>query len=338
VSLDTCDLLKNLSNAYGPPGREKEVRDIFKQSIYPYVDEVFEDTSGNLITKRYGQHKGTIMLSAHMDEICFLISKVIPEGFLRLEGIGTDPKLLPSQKVTVHTRNGKRLRGVVGMLAPHLQTEETKNKLNGYDELFVDVSMHPIDEFSVGDFVTFDSEPFTIGDFFYGKSLDDRACGAIIVKTLERLVEFKHDFDVYGVFSSREEIGAFGARTASYALQPDIGIALDVTHAIDTHPNYPKNEFGKGPAISVGAILNRKVSAKLIDTAKANGISYQIEPNPSRTGTDGDQIQLEAIATGVVSLPLRYMHTPYEQVYMPDIDETARLLSHFIVSLKEGVV
>jgi len=338
VSLDTFALLKSLSAAYGPPGREREVRELFKEYVNGLVDEVYEDTSGNLIVKKYGQHKGTVFFSAHMDEVCFLVSKVLPEGFLRLEGIGVDPKLLPSQKVWIHTRSGKQLRGVIGMLAPHLQTEETRSKLNGFEDLFVDVSMSDFSEISVGDFVTFDNESFTVGDFFFGKSLDDRSCGVIIVKMLERLSALKHDFDVFAAFSSREEIGAFGARTASYELQPDIGIALDVTHAIDTSPNYPKNEFGKGPAISVGAIPHRKISNLLIETAKQNGIPYQVEPSPSRTGTDGDQIQLETIATGVVSLPLRYMHTPYEQICVKDIEESARLLALFVSALKEGVV
>ncbi|HQA95122.1 MAG TPA: M42 family peptidase, partial [Thermotogota bacterium] len=320
MSLDTFAALKSLSLAYGPPGREKEVRGLFKGYVNGLVDEVFEDTSGNLIVKRYGQHKGTVFFSAHMDEVCFLVSKVLPEGFLRLEGIGADVKLLPSQKVWIHTRSGKRLRGVIGMLAPHLQTEETRKKLNGFEDLFVDVSMSDFSEISVGDFVTYDNEPFSTGDFFFGKSLDDRACGVIIVKMLERLTALRHDFDVFAAFSSREEIGAFGARTAAYALQPDIGIALDVTHAIDTSPNYPKNEFGKGPVIAVGAIPHRKISNLLIETAKQNGIPYQIEPSPSRTGTDTDQIQLETVAAGVVSLPLRYMHTPYEQICVKDID------------------
>ncbi|MGB4200982.1 MAG: M42 family peptidase, partial [Thermotogota bacterium] len=302
MSLDTFAALKSLSLAYGPPGREKEVRGLFKGYVNGLVDEVFEDTSGNLIVKRYGQHKGTVFFSAHMDEVCFLVSKVLPEGFLRLEGIGADVKLLPSQKVWIHTRSGKRLRGVIGMLAPHLQTEETRKKLNGFEDLFVDVSMSDFSEISVGDFVTYDNEPFSTGDFFFGKSLDDRACGVIIVKMLERLTALRHDFDVFAAFSSREEIGAFGARTAAYALQPDIGIALDVTHAIDTSPNYPKNEFGKGPVIAVGAIPHRKISNLLIETAKQNGIPYQIEPSPSRTGTDTDQIQLETVAAGVVSL------------------------------------
>lgn len=357
MSLNTLDLLKKLSNVYGPPGREREVREIFKEAVKGLVDEVFEDASGNLVAKKYGDQKsatvstnksakkGTVLFSAHTDEVCCVVSRVLPEGFLRVEGIGIDPKLLPSQKVWVYTRSGARLRGVVGTLAPHLQTEETRKVVNGFDQLFVDVSMYDSAEvstneakISVGDFVIFDQEPFTIGDFYYGKSMDDRACGVIAVKALEKLGSMKFDFDVVAVFSSREEVGAFGARTASYAYQPDIGIALDVTHAQDSSPNYTKNELGKGPVIGVGAVIHKKISQRLIEVAKENGIPYQIEPNPSRTGTDGDVIQLEGVATGLICLPLRYMHNPYEQIHLKDIEEASRLLALFVSSLKEGVV
>ncbi len=194
------------------------------------------------------------MVSTHMDEVCMIVSKVLPDGFLRVEGIGMDPKLCPSQKVRIHTREGV-LRGVVGMLAPHLQTEATRKKAAEFDTLFVDVSMHPHHSIEVGDFVTMDSKAMRLGKTICGKALDNRASCAASVIALQQIAKRAHQADVHFVFSSREEIGAFGACTAAKAIQPDLGIAIDVTHGHEAVPNTHKIEMGKGPALAFGPVI-----------------------------------------------------------------------------------
>jgi endoglucanase len=270
-----------------------------------------------------------------MDEVCMVCSKVLEEGFLRVEGIGIDPKLLPSQKVWVHTRGGERLRGVIGMLAPHLQTAETKSKVSNFDTLFVDVSMHDIGKFNTGDFITYDNEPFEANGKLFTKTLDNRASCMASITALDYLSHMRHAYDYYAVFSSREEIGAFGARTAISLIQPSVAIAMDATFSNVAIPNNKKVEMGKGPVIAKGPVLTKIVSEKLIACCKDNGIEMQLEVCSRRTGTDADELQLEGYPTGLVSIPSSYMHTPYEKMSIKDITETGRLLAIYCSQLDE---
>jgi len=333
LNLSAKEMLVRLSAAYGPPGREKEVRDLIREMVTEYVDEVYEDNSGNLVAVKKGNSKGKVMFSTHMDEVCMLVSRVMDTGFLKLEGVGMDPKLLPSQKVKIHTRSGEILRGVIGMLAPHLQTAETRSKISTFDELFVDVSMSDISKINVGDFVTFDTQAVEIGDYLYGKTLDDRASCVSSIVALKKLSKIKHEYDVYAVFSSREEIGAFGAKTAAHAIDPCYAIAVDVTHGNENVDNYSKVEVAKGPVVTFGPVIPREISKKLCDLADRAGIKIQKDAAPGRTGTDADQIQIEGIAVGLISIPQRYMHNPYEMISIKDVEETGRLMAEFVSSL-----
>lgn len=326
-SLET--LLETLSNTDGPPGREGPIRKILREYVEPFAQKVYEDRSGNLIAFKKGAGKGAIMISTHMDEVCMIVSKVLPEGFLRVEGIGMDPKLCPSQKVRIHTREGV-LRGVVGMLAPHLQTEETRKKAADFDSLFVDVSMHPNHSIQVGDFVTMDSQAMKLGKSMCGKALDNRASCATSIIALMQIARRAHQADLYFVFSSREEIGAFGACTAVKAIQPDLGIAIDVTHGHEPVPNTQKIEMRKGPALAYGPVIQPALFNRFKEAAEKNGVSFQLEPCPGRTGTDADMIQLEGIPAMVISIPQRYMHNPTEIIALKDVEETGRLLACFL--------
>ncbi len=337
MNLSAKEMLVRLSASYGPPGREKEVRKEITDMLEGFSDEVYEDSSGNLIALKKGNSRGKVMFSTHMDEVCMLVSKITDGGFLRLEGIGVDPKLLPSQKVNIHTRSGEVLRGVVGMLAPHLQTAETRAKISTFDELFVDVSMSDVSKISVGDFVTFDAPAVEIGKNLYGKTLDDRASCVASIIALQKLSKIRHEYDVYAVFSSREEIGAFGAKTAAFSIDPDYAIAVDVTHGNENTENYSKIEVGKGPVITYGPVIPREISKKLASAAEKAGIAIQKDAAPGRTGTDADQIQLDGIAVGLISIPQRYMHNPYEMISVKDVEETGRLLAEFVSSLDYDV-
>lgn len=336
LAMNTSEMLAELCKMYGPPGRESQVREKIKEFVSPYCDEISVDNSGNLTALKKGAGKKSIMISTHMDEVSLLVTKILEDGFLRVEGIGVDPKILPSQKVLIHTRSGELLRGVVGMLAPHLQTEETRKKVTDFDSLFVDATMGNFNKISVGDFVTFDIEGFQNGNYFFNKTVDNRSSCVASILVLKTLEKFSHDFDVHAVFSSREEIGAFGARTAANLIKPDIALIIDVAHGNEIVPGLEKADIGKGPILSFGPVINKDIFEKLSTTAEKHGISFQLEPAPSRTGTDADQIQLEGIQCAVISIPLRYMHNPYEMIDIKDVEETARLLAMFILELEGG--
>ena len=334
---DMKEMAFEFSKAYGPPGRESEIREKIKKRVESLCDELFEDKSGNLIAVKKATEKslGKMMVSTHMDEICMICSKVMTEGFLRIEGIGIDPKLLPSQKVWVHTRDGEKLRGVIGMLAPHLQTAETKSKISDFDTLFVDVSMHDIHKFNTGDFITYENDPFEGNGMVFTKTLDNRASCMASITALDFLSRMRHSYDYYAVFSSREEIGAFGARTAVSLIQPSVAIAMDATFSNISVPNNKKVDMGKGPVIARGPVLTKIVSQKLEKCCEDNGIAMQLEVCPGRTGTDADQLQLEGYPTGLISIPSSYMHTPYEKMSIKDITEAGRLLALYCSQLDE---
>ncbi|HRW91844.1 MAG TPA: M42 family metallopeptidase [Thermotogota bacterium] len=330
TNLEAKEMLFALSQAFGPPGREKAIRELVRGFVSGLCDQIEEDASGNLVAVKKGYSTEKVMFSSHMDEVSLLVSRVHPEGYLRIHGIGVDPKILPSQRVHIHTRSGEVLRGVVGMLAPHLQTAESRKKVATFDDLFVDVSMADFSSVSVGDFITFDSEPFEMENVWVGKTFDDRACCVASILALQKLQHVEHPATVYAVFSSREEIGAMGAKTAAHWIQPDVAIALDATHGNDFSPGYEKIEVGKGPAIGFGPVLSPDIFAQLQSVASQNNIPYQFEACPGRTGTDADQIQLEGIRCGLISVPLRYMHTPFEMIQEKDLKEAARLLSSWV--------
>jgi len=332
------EMIFEFSRAYGPPGREEGIRNSIKKKLEGLCDEITIDRSGNLIACKHATEKteGRLMVSTHMDEVCLVCSKVLESGYLRVDSVGVDPKLLPSQKVTVHTKSGEELRGIVGMLAPHLQTDETRSKISDYDDLFVDVSMYDITKFSVGDFITFTSEPFAAMPYVFAKSIDNRGSCIASIVALEYLQKMRHSFDFYAVFSSREEIGAFGARTATSLIQPDVSVAMDVTFGNIDVPGHHKVELGKGPVIAKGPVLTKIVSKGLVDSAKNNGISTQLEVTPFRTGTDADQIQLEGFPVGLISIPLSYMHNTFEKINVEDIKETGRLLALFGTELNRA--
>jgi len=332
------EMLLEFSKSYGPPGREEGTRKSIAKWVKPYCDKLETDRSGNLIAVKYanGERKGSLMITTHMDEVCMVVSKVLEEGYLRVEGIGLDPKLLPSQKVNIHTRDNRVLRGVIGMLAPHLQTKETKNKVSDFDALFVDCSMHDIKNFHVGDFITYEVDPLIVSSTVFTKTTDNRASCAASVEALRMLQHFRHDYDVYAVFSSREEVGAFGARTAASLLQPDAAIVVDMTFADEKVEGYNDLKIGDGPAIGKGPVPTRKVTRYIERIAEQYNIKTQVEPVPGRTGTDADQVQLEGIPVGLLSIPQSYMHNPYEKIELNDIKETGRLIAHLTCELKES--
>ncbi|MGB4752591.1 MAG: M20/M25/M40 family metallo-hydrolase [Fervidobacterium sp.] len=336
-SLDTKDLLLKVTSIPGPSGYEDEVLEEIKNVMKDYSDECFKTAMGSLVCVKKG--KGPkIGFFAHADQIAFLVTKIYEDGFIRLSGVGGwDPKVIASQKVWVHTKNGK-LRGIVGFMPPHLQTTEESKKVPDYDHLFVDVTMNSNwKDISIGDLVTVDTKGFVNGDIVFAPALDNRASCVAIIKAAELLWKMNIDAEVYYVFSTQEEIGGPGAKSAAYISEIEYGIAIDVTHGDEDVPGYPKIKMGEGPAVAIGPVTNKKFVEHINAVAGKYNIKTQIEPIAGRSGTDTDEVQLTRIGvkTALVSIPLKYMHNPYEKVFVKDVEDTAKLLAFCAAHLPE---
>lgn len=317
-------LIQKLTETYGPSGHEEQIREVIRAEVAPLADEIQVDVLGNLIAVKKGQGGGKkIMLSAHMDEIGVIISYVDDKGFLRIQPIGG---------VDLATLVGGRVQfadGAIGVLAPEKRDEYRKEP--ELSKLFVDVGATSRDDAKdrLGQAAAF-LRPFAdLGQRIVAKAFDDRIGCAVLIEVLRRLDETPHE--VYFVFSVQEEVGLRGARTGAYGLEPEVGIAVDITASADT-PEAPKMamKLGAGPCIKVkdgGMLAHPGVKNLLIEAAEAMGIPYQLEVLAGGS-TDAAAIQLSrgGVAAGCVSLACRYYHTPSEMLDMDDVDNTVELL------------
>ncbi|MGY4706539.1 M42 family metallopeptidase [Candidatus Bipolaricaulota sp. J31] len=332
------ELLKRLSEASGIPGHEDEIRSIIREALEGVVDSIETDRLGNIIAHKKGEGP-KVAVAAHMDEIGFLVSYVDDKtGFLRIEPLGGfDPRTLIAQRVRVHTRSGVLL-GAIGVKPVHILPEEERKKIPQVKELFVDVGL-PAEKVaelvSVGDTVTLHQGFVEMGELVSGKALDDRLGIYVGIEALKKVRE--HRADIFFVGTVQEEVGLRGAKTSSFAIAPEIGVALDVTIACDipdTKPQERVTEAGKGVAIKLkdsASISHPKLVRFLVDLADAKGIPYQLEILP-RGGTDAGGIQLarEGAAVVTLSIPTRYVHTAVEAAHKRDIQAAIDLLAAFL--------
>ncbi len=318
-------LLEKLVKAFGVPGSEDEIREIVKEHMEKHLDEVQVDTLGNVIGIKKGGDK-KIMLAAHMDQIGFMVRGITEDGYLAISPMGgVNPITLRSRMVRIRGRNGY-VFGVIGEKPPHIEKKAEKKEIK---ELRVDIGVNSREEaekfVNIGDVGTFVANYYELGNRIVATALDDRAGIYTLLKVMENV---ESDSTLYFVASVQEEIGLRGAKVSGFRVEPDIGIAIDVTHA--RMPGMGKEEepieLGKGPTIGVGPTAHPKIVRHFIDSAE--DIPYQIEPNPSRSGTDADVIQLtkEGVATVVISIPLRYMHSSVEMLDKRDLENTVRLI------------
>ncbi|MEM1563538.1 MAG: M42 family metallopeptidase [Candidatus Bathyarchaeia archaeon] len=331
------ETLEKLSNACGVAGREEEVRNLMKNMLKPYVDEIKEDKLGNVIGVKKGEKNAPkVMLAAHMDEIGLFVKTISKEGFLQFTKIGgIDDRILLAQKVIVHTEKGP-LHGIIGSKPPHIQKEEERKKVMTYDELFIDIGAENQEEakkmgVKIGDPISFDIKFAKIGnDIVIGKAFDDRVGCAVMVETMKQLKET--ECTVYAVGTVQEEVGLRGATTAAFGIYPDVGMALDVTIAGDV-PGVKEVEapvkLRKGPSITVadyGLITHPKVLRLLVDAAEENSIPYQLETG-LQGSTDAARISLtrEGVPSGVISVPTRYIHSPASLLSLKDAENAVKL-------------
>lgn len=341
--MDMTKILYELSEAVGPTGNESEATKTAAKLLSPYVDSVTTDVMGNLIGIRTAKKRNArcVLLDAHLDEVCMYVTDH-HKGFLKFETVGIDPRILPGLEVKICTQ--PPIFGVVNCLPPHILTAEEREKAFELQKLRIDCGMTQQEAKSkipVGTPVVYATKPFLMGEkILCGKSLDDRACFAAIIRTMELLKDKPLAVDVCVLGSVQEEYTGVGAAAGAYNMMPDWAIAVDVTFG--TTPDSDKKDtfaLGKGPTVGIGPRLNKKMYQQLLDTAKKENIPVSKEILPRETGTNADDMQIsrEGVAVACVSLPLRYMHTPIEAVHLDDIENTAQLLAAYILSLKEEV-
>jgi len=342
--MEVLPFLRALSEAAGVSGYEENVRKLVIEQFGRFADEVRTDKLGNVIALKRGEGQGPhprIMLAGHMDEIGLMVTQ-LKEGFLHFTTVGgVDPRVLLGQEVIVHGR--RELSGIIGSRPPHVLSREEREKPRPLEELFIDLGLSQEEVAQlvrVGDLVTLRRQFIELRNgWVAGKGLDDRAAVAAIGLCLAELARMRHQWDVYGVATVQEEVGLRGAITSTYDIMPEVGIAIDVGFgATPGQPEEKTIEMDKGPAIGFGPNIHPKVHEGLVEAAKALEIPHQIEPIPGRSGTDAWAMQVtrEGIPTGLISIPLRYMHTPVETLVIRDIERTGRLLAAFISRLDEA--
>jgi endoglucanase len=344
--MELKELFAKLSNAHGISGYEDDIREIVREELEDRVDEIRVDALGNVICVKNGSEL-ELMIAAHMDEIGFMVKHIDDRGFIRITPIGGwfDQTVL-NQRIILHGSK-ERVYGVIGCKPPHLMREDEKKKVVKLREMFVDIGASSKDEviemgINIGTPATIDREVALLGvKRVTGKAFDNRAG---LVAMIEAMKQTKSDATIYAVGTVQEEVGLKGARTSAFAIEPHAAIATDVCIATDfpgsdTHVDI---QLGKGATITVvdaagrGLIASKKVIEWLKNTAKKNGIPYQIEVAEGGT-TDATAIHLTkaGIPTGVVSVPTRYVHTPVEILDLEDLKNASLLVARALETAKD---
>jgi len=347
LNIDTKQLLTELCKIPTVSGFEARCAEALDALALPYFDEVRHTPVGNHIyIKRCGKPGAKkVLLDAHFDEIGFIVSGVEPAkkdggddltGYLRFVPIGgVDRRLLSSAEVTIWGK--KPIPGVITSTPPHLQKSGEGDRLPDYDKLFIETgyTVKELRELApVGTPITFAPRVVELKNGrIASKALDDKACVAAIIEAAAMLEPGKFDCDIYAVFSAMEETGGAGAVTATFGVQPDLAIALDVCFA--RGPDTPRQKaaaMGEGPAISISLATDRALTQRIIKFAASKNLKLQKLIEARRTGTNGDAIHLtrEGVPVAVISIPIRYMHSCTEVINPSDVRTTAQLVATFI--------
>ena len=346
---ESLDFLKAIVNVPSPSGFEEKAAEVYRQYVRPIADEVRTDVHGNVYAILNPTAEMKIMLAGHMDEIGFIIHHIGDDGLLYFSGIGGHDSIIPvGQRVWIHTREGQ-VPGIIGRKAIHMLQEEERKKKPELRDLWIDIGASSKEQVAgtgvrLGDCVTYQYEfEMLLGDRAAARGFDNKMGSFIVAETLRLLKEeggLDPNVGVYAVATVQEEIGLRGARTASYTVAAQSGLAVDVNHAVD-YPTVSKTQYGvldvgKGPSVNRGANTNPIVFQMILDACDKEGVPYQVDVAPGGTGTDGNamQINMGGMAVGVVGVPLRYMHTPCELLSLTDVEDCARLMAAYCRAVK----
>lgn len=333
------DLIKKLSCANGTSGDESQAIKVSVDEISKYAD-TYVDKNGNVIAQMGNKNSDLhIMLDAHIDQVGFIVTDIDKNGFIKFSACGgIDNRILPAMRVKILGKS--IITGVIGSIPPHLTKSEDKQVFE-ISELFIDTGMDKkslTKVISLGDRIVFAQEPEALlNDRIAGPALDDRAGVACLIECAKTLSKYDLRCKLSIVFSVQEEIGLLGARTAAYGLNPSEAILVDVSFA--HQPMVQRDNcahLSKGPMIGIAPILSKSISKEFISIAESKNIPYQLEVMSSSTGTNADAVTVTrcGIPCGLLSIPLRYMHSPTEVIDQSDVRNTAVLISEYI--LKRG--
>jgi putative aminopeptidase FrvX len=345
--LSTPPLLHRLLTAPGPPGHEDATAAVWREAAGEFADDVTVDAMGNSVARVNGRSDHPLLaVVGHVDEIALLVSHISEQGYLHVvQSGGWDPQVLVGQRVDVLTRSGP-IHGVIGRKPVHVLEADDRKKAVELKGLHVDIGVRDGEEarslVREGDPIVIAAEPVELrNDRIVSRSLDNRLGIYVALEVARRVSEAGGGGGpVAGVAAVQEEIGAHGARAMAYGLQPDLAVVVDVTHATDA-PGVDANELGEhglgsGPVITRGAVVSRPLNDLLDEAAESVGIECTTEAAGSSTRTDADSIHLSrtGIASAVVSIPLRYMHSPVELVELGDVEATIAVIAALALRLE----
>lgn len=342
--MDLKQELFTLSELWAGSGMEFRATEHVKNLFAPYCDEVIVDAMDNVIATRHCANPDapTLLIDAHMDEICMVVTKVREDGFLNFDSVGgIDRRTILSSEVAVHAASGDYY-GIVAAMPPHLSSEADRRKTPELADLCIDVGYdgkRAAELFSVGDFVSFRMKPAELlGSIVTGKTFDDRASVIAILGAFYELRDTPLPFHVTALLSAQEEVGLRGAKVAAERVQPDEAIVIDVCHAaIPETPKERTHPMGKGAVITFAPILDRKMTETLIEVAAEAGIPVQTGVGMGTTGTNSHAVFNvgTGVKTALLSIPLKYMHSAIETMDMADLKSVTRLLKEYMLWKKE---
>jgi len=344
---ESLEFLKAIVNAPSPSGYEERAAEVYRSYTRPFAHRVDTDSHGNVAAILNPDAGMKIMLAGHMDEIGFIIHYISDDGLLYFSGIGGHDSVIPvGQRIWIHGK--QRVPGIIGRKAVHLLEEDERKKKPELKDLWIDIganSRAQVEEFiELGDVVTFQYEfEHLMNDRATARGFDNKV-GSFIVAEALRLLKEDGGLDagvgVYAVATVQEEIGLRGARTASFGIDSQTGLAVDVNHAVD-YPGVSKTRYGAldlggGPSVIRGANANPVVFKMIRQAGDEDGIPYQVDVAPGGTGTDGNAMQINraGMAVGILGVPLRYMHTPCELLSLTDVENCARLMAAYCRRVK----
>lgn len=339
------DFLKTLVETPSPSGSEQQAAAVWRAYVGAFADSVTTDNQGNVIAVINPSGAPRVMLSGHMDEIGFIIRHISNEGYLSFGTIGGfDPLTLPGERVQLLGKDGL-VRGVIGRKATHLQSPDDRTKTPEIEDLWIDIgaanreaALALLDIGTAGTRAQ-GLETMANADLVVSRALDNKAGAYVVARALELAKARQPKAAIYAVATVQEEVGLRGARTSAFGIDPQVGLAVDVTHASDYPTADPKRsgdiKLGAGPVVTFGPTISPRIADLLLAAGRANGIPIQREAEGRSTGTDADALQQvrAGIATGLISVALRYMHTGAEIGSLNDIERTAELLAATAVSI-----
>ncbi|OQY16695.1 MAG: hydrolase [Desulfobacteraceae bacterium 4572_35.1] len=352
---DHYDFLEELSRTPSPSGFEQPVQRVIRRKLAGIADNIETDVMGNVIARLNGGagvvgERPRVMLAGHCDEIGFMVKYVDDNGFIYFAPIGgVDPHLVPGQRVNIHASSGS-IVGVVGKKPIHLMEAKDRETVVKFKDQFIDIGCTNSEEvlalINIGDPITFVPTLERLqGELVTSRAFDDKMGAFVTTRVLQQVAQRGGaPVDLYSVTTVQEEVGLRGASASVYGVNPHVGIAVDVGFASD-FPGVDKKEIGdlsvgKGPIIARGANINPVLFDLLCGCAKENDIPYQVVGMPRATGTDANVMQLSrgGVAAALVSVPLRYMHSPVEVLSLLDLEHTVALLTAVMYKIENSAM